>query len=73
VSLLALLVKRRIGFSIQQLKGIAISSFMVAKKHTRLVLQINGIDNPLRPVNINTNMELGSGLFGKIRQKGASR
>ena len=31
VSLLALLVKRRIGFSIQQLKGIAISSFMVAK------------------------------------------
>ena len=31
MSLLALLVKRRIGFSIQQLKGIAISSFLVAK------------------------------------------
>jgi hypothetical protein len=30
-SLLALLVKRRIGFSIQRLKGVAISSFMVAK------------------------------------------
>lgn len=30
-SLLALLVKRRIGFSIQKIKGIAISSFMVAK------------------------------------------
>ena len=30
-SLLALLVKRRIGFSIQQLKGVEISSFMVAK------------------------------------------
>ena len=31
VSLLALLVKRRIGFSIQRLMGVDISSFMVAK------------------------------------------
>jgi len=31
VSLLTLLVKRHIGFSIQQIKGVAISSFMVAK------------------------------------------
>ena len=68
-SLLTLLVKRRIGMSVQQFAGIELSTFMVAKKHPRLVLSINGINNTRCDIDIKKNMAKDYQFFVKIRSK----
>ena len=57
VSLLTLLVKRRIGMCIQRLPSIELSTFIIAKKYTRLVLSINRVNNIRRVVDTKKNWQ----------------